>query len=113
MTSPAHPLDTAEITPALPRVQSRASSFRAGDDEKKDEIIHVEHGHGDHDNDIEEATIGDRKPHYTREDAKHSVGLAIIDQVNTIPIAGERKVTHWKEYWSYILFGQSTPLVYR
>lgn len=109
MTSPAHLVDsTQEITPALLRVHSLPSSLRAGDDDKKDEIMHVEHG--DHDNDIEEATIGDHKPHYTREDAKHSVGLAIIDQVNTIPIAGERKVTHWKEYWSYILFGQPTLL---
>ena len=94
---------THEIT-ALPRVQSRPSSFR--DEDKKDEITHLEHG-TDHDQDVEEATIGDHKPHYTREDAKHSVGLAIIDQVNTIPSAGERKVCHWKEYWSYILFGQS------
>ena len=101
-----HPTETTpEIAPALPRVQSRIS---LADDEKKDDITHIEHGEGD--NDLEEATIGDHKPHYTREDAKHSVGLAIIDQVNTIPSAGERKVTHWKEYWSYILFGQSpTP----
>lgn len=91
---------TNEIT-ALPREQSRSNASLVGEKEKDIEIAHVEHG-------IEEATLGgdDRNPHYTREDAKHSVGLAIIDQVNTIPSAGERKVTHWKEYWSYILFGE-------
>lgn len=106
MTTPALNQDLAqEITP-LPRVQSRTSSIGVTDD-KKDEITHLEYPNNN-DNDVEEATIGDHKPHYTKEDAKHSVGLAIIDQVNTIPLAGDRKVTHWKEYWSYILFGQST-----
>lgn len=90
-----------EITP-LPHVRSRSPVSATGDEKKDDiELAHIEHDHG-----AEEATLGGG-PHYTKEDAKHSVGLAIIDQVNAIPSAGERKVTNWKEYWSYILFGRS------
>lgn len=81
-------------------------SVRGVDEINKDrEKVDIDH--------VEEATIGGGEtdygmnPHYTKEDAQHSVGLAIIDQVNAIPSAGERKVTHWKEYWSYILFGKS------
>ena len=90
-----------EITP-LPAV-SRTGSFAHVDlNEKseKHEITHIED---------DEATIrgtGDGKPHYTAADAKHSVGLALIDQVNTIPSAGDRIVTTKKEYWSYVAFGQ-------
>jgi hypothetical protein len=91
-----------EITP-LPAI-SRTRSFAHVDlNEKseKHEITHIED---------DEATIrgtGDGKPHYTAGDAKHSVGLALIDQVNTIPSAGDRIVTTKKEYWSYVAFGQS------
>ena len=90
-----------EITP-LPAI-SRTGSFAHVDlSEKSDkhEITHIED---------DEATIrgtGDAKPHYTAADAKHSVGLALIDQVNTIPSAGDRIVTTKKEYWSYVAFGQ-------
>jgi hypothetical protein len=90
-----------EITP-LPAI-SRTGSFAHVDlNEKseKHEITHIED---------DEATIrgtGDGKPHYTAADAKHSVGLALIDQVNTIPSAGDRIVTTKREYWSYVAFGQ-------
>lgn len=90
-----------EITP-LPAI-SRTGSFAHVDlDEKSDkhEITHIED---------DEATIrgtGDANPHYTAADAKRSVGLALIDQVNTIPSAGDRIVTTKKEYWSYVAFGQ-------
>ena len=90
-----------DITP-LPAVSRAGSVHRVDNDEKgeKHEITHIED---------DEATIrgtGDTKPHYTAADAKHSVGLALIDQVNTIPSAGDRIVTTKKEYWSYVAFGQ-------
>lgn len=93
-----------EITP-LPAI-SRTGSFAhvdIGEKSEKHEITHIED---------DEATIrgtGDGKPHYTAADAKHSVGLALIDQVNTIPSAGDRIVTTKKEYWSYVAFGQYLP----
>jgi hypothetical protein len=90
-----------EITP-LPAV-SRAGSFAHVDINEKSEKHEITHIEDD------EATIrgtGDGKPHYTAADAKHSVGLALIDQVNTIPSAGDRIVTTKKEYWSYVAFGQ-------
>ena len=90
-----------DITP-LPAV-SRTGSLQhieLNEKDQKQEISHIED---------DEATIrgtGDSKPHYTAEDAKHSVGLALIDQVNAIPSAGERIVTTKKEYWSYVAFGE-------
>lgn len=90
-----------DITP-LPAISRAGSVHHVDNDEKgeKHEITHIED---------DEATIrgtGDAKPHYTATDAKHSVGLALIDQVNTIPSAGDRIVTTKKEYWSYVAFGQ-------
>jgi hypothetical protein len=78
-----------EITP-LPAVSRTGSFARVDLNEKseKHEITHIED---------DEATI---------RGAKHSVGLALIDQVNTIPSAGDRIVTTKKEYWSYVAFGQ-------
>jgi hypothetical protein len=91
-----------EITP-LPAVL-RSNSFQHVDLNEKGEKPEISHIEDD------EATIrgtGDGKPHYTAADAKHSVGLALIDQVNTIPSAGDRIVTTKREYWSYVAFGQS------
>jgi len=90
-----------DITP-LPAVSRTASlqHIELNEKDQKQEISHIED---------DEATIrgtGDSKPHYTAEDAKHSVGLALIDQVNAIPSAGERIVTTKKEYWSYVAFGE-------
>jgi len=89
-----------EITP-LPAV-SRPGSIAPVDLNEKSEKLEITHIEDD------EATIrgtGDGKPHYTAANAKHSVGLALIDQVNTIPSAGDRIVTTKKEYWSYVAFG--------
>lgn len=85
------------------------SRARTPDDrDVKDEKIEI--AHIDHADREDEATIrgtGEVKPHYTAADAKNSVGLALIDQVNAIPSAGDRIVTTKKEYWSYIAFGES------
>jgi hypothetical protein len=88
-----------EITP-LPAQAGSIQQVDLNEKSEKHEITHIED---------DEATIrgtGDGKPHYTAADAKHSVGLALIDQVNTIPSAGDRIVTTKKEYWSYVAFGQ-------
>jgi len=95
-----------EITP-LPAISRTGSANIEATEKEKHEITHIDHA-GEID---DEATIrgtgdNDRKPHYTAADAKHSVGLALIDQVNAIPSAGERIVTTKKEYWSYVAFGE-------
>jgi hypothetical protein len=99
-----------DITP-LPQVRASSEGqmdhYDRNEKDEKIEIAHIDHADADAD---DEATIrgtGDGKPHYTAADAKNSVGLALIDQVNAIPSAGDRKVTTKKEYWSYILFGAS------
>ena len=95
-----------EITP-LPAISRTGSANFEANEKEKHEITHIDHA-GEID---DEATIrgtgdNDRKPHYTAADAKHSVGLALIDQVNAIPSAGDRIVTTKKEYWSYVAFGE-------
>jgi hypothetical protein len=109
MTSNHH-----EITGAPRKESSSDAEHYDRDANEKDEKVEI--AHIDHDNEIEvddEATIrgaGDGEPHYTAADAKHSVGLALIDQINTIPSAGDRKVTTKREYWSYIAFGMCSSL---
>lgn len=95
-----------EIT-SLPAISQTGSANFEATEKEKHEITHIDHA-GEID---DEATIrgtgdNDRKPHYTAADAKHSVGLALIDQVNAIPSAGDRIVTTKKEYWSYVAFGE-------
>jgi len=103
-----------EITP-LPRRESSIGDLNT-DGNGNEKVEKVEIAHIDHANEVEvddEATIrgaGDGKPHYTAADAKHSVGLALIDQINAIPSAGDRKVTTKREYWSYIAFGMCSSL---
>jgi hypothetical protein len=93
-----------EFTPEPPTPRTGSIQYVDNNEKgEKHEITHIED---------DEATIrgtGDGKPHYTAADAKHSVGLALIDQVNTIPSAGDRIVTTKKEYWSYVAFGQFLP----
>jgi hypothetical protein len=103
-----------EITSAPRKELSSDAEHYDRDADEKDEKVEI--AHIDQANEIEvddEATIqgaGDGKPHYTAADAKHSVGLALIDQINTIPSAGDRNVTTKREYWSYIAFGMCSSL---
>lgn len=111
LTSTRMPTDLNEDITPLPQVRTssegQTNQYDRNEKDEKIEIAHIDHADADAD---DEATIrgtGDGKPYYTAADAKNSVGLALIDQVNAIPSAGDRKVTTKKEYWSYILFGAS------